>query len=193
MIKKIKVDNQTGRLEDNQDDVLAHFGLDESDEIKELKDAISNYSRVIKPNFKVMPICQESQDEKKLQVVKITSNYTYDVVVDNYDNRVDFTGLPNELEPFLVNFKDEEKWEDPVEIIRIMIQMQAVFTDNSPDFMDNKQTQSQIGLYISNSNIGHIQETFNLRNNSVMLAQEDQYKLPSMDTFEAELIDLAAV
>ena len=53
-----------------------------------------------------MPIIEETQDEKKLRVVKISSNYNYDVIVDNYDDKVDFIGLPHELEPFLRNFKD---------------------------------------------------------------------------------------
>ena len=53
MVTKMRVDNTTGKIEGNQEEVLAKFGLEDQEDVNVLKDVIAKYSKLIQPNFTV--------------------------------------------------------------------------------------------------------------------------------------------
>ena len=45
------------------------------------------------------------------------------VFLKTQEGNIVVENLPSELEPFLVNFKDEDKWDDPEAILKVMFTM----------------------------------------------------------------------
>ena len=124
---------------------------------------------------------------KVLNITKLINNQTYEVTLTRtLMDKVEVTGLPIALQELLINYKDEEIWEDTVEVFKIIMTMHAALQDAHD--VDTRQTM--ISQSISHSNIGHVAETFLMRSQSAI---REHLQPPNMETFENELVNLANV
>ena len=98
-------------------------------------------------------------------------------------------GLPLDLRDLISNFKDAEKWEDPLEVLQVMFRIHASVVDpDNPDMLESRN--KMISLSVSSTNLGHFRETYNLRTQSAYIENEAP---PNLDAFKEELKLLANV
>ena len=84
----------------------------------------------MKPLYSVGEITEEMEDMKVLNITKLINNQTYEVTLTRtLMDKVEVTGLPIALQELLINYKDEEIWEDTVEVFKIIMTMHAALQD----------------------------------------------------------------
>ncbi len=64
-ITSFRLNRESGKLEGHHMDALAQFGAID-DEVKQIEKAIVKFTNTIVPNFRILPIIEESEDIKKL-------------------------------------------------------------------------------------------------------------------------------
>jgi len=49
-------------------------------------------------------------------------------MIRGHKNRVVLDGLPDEINTYAFNYTDQEKWENPLEVIECLVTMHATFS-----------------------------------------------------------------
>ena len=108
----------------------------------------------------------EETDIKPLTIHKPETMETFDVLVTRREEegRVEFEGLPRELLPFLTNFNDAEKFDDPCGVLNCVFTLHGALCNQ--DMQTRTTTLNDLSGFLDKSlsqvnvSASHIKETY---------------------------------
>lgn len=126
-VKRVDFCEETGEISGLQE-IISHFGIKHPEEHKELEQEIAEYITDMKTTYEVDEELLEERKEVKILKITNCSNDREEVITverDDETGEVEYIDLPADMVFLLTNFHDEEKWDDPIGVMKSIVTMHA--------------------------------------------------------------------